>query len=77
MTLSDQLLLAYVDGQLDKPQAAVVSGIMRDDRELAYRISRLQETQLPQEILPGASRDEKRKRPARGLPAPRAPRDPT
>lgn len=43
--LSDELLMAYVDGQLDKPQATVVSRIMRDDRDLAYRVSRLQETQ--------------------------------
>lgn len=43
--LSDELLMAYVDGQLDKPQAAVVTRILRDDRDLAYRVSRLQETQ--------------------------------
>lgn len=43
--LSDELLMAYVDGQLDKPQAAVVTRIMRDDQDLAYRVSRLQETQ--------------------------------
>jgi anti-sigma factor RsiW len=43
--LSDELLMAYVDGQLDKPQAAVVTRILRDDRDLAVRVSRLQETQ--------------------------------
>ena len=43
--LSDELLMAYVDGQLDQPQASVVTRMLRDDRELAYRVSRLQETQ--------------------------------
>lgn len=43
--LSDELLMAYVDGQLDKPQAAVVGRLLRDDRDLAYRVSRLQQTQ--------------------------------
>lgn len=45
MTLSDQLLLAYVDGQLDKPQASIVAQLMRDDQEVAYRVSRFQQTQ--------------------------------
>ncbi len=45
INLSDELLMAYVDGQLDKPQAAVVGGMLRDDQELAYRVSRLQQTQ--------------------------------
>lgn len=31
--LSDELLMAYVDGQLDKPQADVVNRLLRDDRE--------------------------------------------
>jgi anti-sigma factor RsiW len=43
--LSDEVLMAYVDGQLDKPQASVVSRLLRDDRDLAYRVSRLQQTQ--------------------------------
>ena len=43
--LSDDVLMAYVDGQLDKPQAAVVGRLLRDDRDLAYRVSRLQQTQ--------------------------------
>jgi anti-sigma factor RsiW len=43
--LSDDVLVAYVDGQLDKPQASVVGRLLRDDRELAYRVSRLQQTQ--------------------------------
>ncbi len=43
--LSDELLMAYVDGQLDQPQASVVTRMLRDDRDLAYRVSRLQETQ--------------------------------
>lgn len=43
--LSDELLMAYVDGQLDKPQAEVVNRLLRDDRDLAFRVSRLQQTQ--------------------------------
>ena len=43
--LSDEVLMAYVDGQLDKPQVAVVGRLLRDDRDLAYRVSRLQQTQ--------------------------------
>jgi anti-sigma factor RsiW len=43
--LSDELLMAYVDGQLDKPQADVVNRLLRDDRDLAFRVSRLQQTQ--------------------------------
>ena len=43
--LSDEVLMAYVDGQLDKPQIAVVGRLLRDDRDLAYRVSRLQQTQ--------------------------------
>src|SRR5262245_61127222 len=43
--LSDELLMAYVDGQLDKPQAEVVNRLLRDDRDLAYRVSKLQQTQ--------------------------------
>ena len=45
INLSDELLMAYADGQLDKPQAAVVGSMLRDDEELAYRVSRLQQTQ--------------------------------
>ncbi|NJM33892.1 MAG: hypothetical protein HC850_03355 [Rhodomicrobium sp.] len=45
INLSDELLMAYVDGQLDKPQTAVVGRLLRDDQELAYRVSRLQQTQ--------------------------------
>jgi anti-sigma factor RsiW len=43
--LSDDVLMAYVDGQLDKPQASVVGRLLRDDRDLAYRVTRLQQTQ--------------------------------
>jgi anti-sigma factor RsiW len=43
--LSDEVLTAYVDGQLDKPQVAVVGRLLRDDRDLAFRVSRLQQTQ--------------------------------
>lgn len=43
--LSDDVLMAYVDGQLDKPQASVVGRLLRDDRDLAFRVSRLQQTQ--------------------------------
>lgn len=43
--LSDEVLMAYVDGQLDKPQIAVVGRLLRDDRDLAFRVSRLQQTQ--------------------------------
>jgi anti-sigma factor RsiW len=43
--LSDDVLTAYVDGQLDKPQALVVGRLLRDDRDLAFRVSRLQQTQ--------------------------------
>jgi anti-sigma factor RsiW len=43
--LSDELLMAYVDGQLDKPQTTVVSRLLRDDPDLAVRVSRLQQTQ--------------------------------
>ena len=45
MNLSDEVLMAYVDGQLDKPQVAVVGRLLRDDRDLAFRVSRLQQTQ--------------------------------
>jgi anti-sigma factor RsiW len=45
MTLSDELLLAYVDGQLDRPQTTVVSQLLRDDQDVAHRVSRLQHTQ--------------------------------
>jgi anti-sigma factor RsiW len=43
--LSDKLLMAYVDGQLDKPQSDVVSRLLRDDPDLAIRVSRFQQTQ--------------------------------
>jgi len=43
--LSDELLMAYVDGQLDKPQTSVVTRLLRDDPDLAVRVSRLQQTQ--------------------------------
>lgn len=45
MKLSDELLMAYVDGQLDKPQIAVVSSILREDAELGERVMRLQRSQ--------------------------------
>ena len=45
MTLSDQLLLAYVDGQLDRPQAAIVAQLLRDDQAVARRVTRFQQTQ--------------------------------
>ena len=31
--LSDELLMAYVDGQLDRPQAEVVNRLLRDHHE--------------------------------------------
>jgi anti-sigma factor RsiW len=43
--LSDELLMAYVDGQLDKPQATVVTHLLRDDADLTRRTGRLQQTQ--------------------------------
>jgi len=43
--LSDELLMAYIDGQLDKPQASVVGGLLRHDGELAKRVRRLQDNQ--------------------------------
>lgn len=43
--LSDELLIAYVDGQLDKPQAAAVGRLAREDGEIAARVARLQHTQ--------------------------------
>lgn len=45
MTLSDQLLLAYIDGQLDRPQASIVAQLLRDDQEVAKRVTRFQQTQ--------------------------------
>jgi len=45
MTLSDQLLLAYVDGQLDRPQASIVAQLLRDDAHVAQRVTRFQQTQ--------------------------------
>ena len=45
ITLSDELLMAFADGQLDMPQSSVVGRMLRDDRELAFRVSRLQQTQ--------------------------------
>ncbi len=73
--LSDELLMAYVDGQLDKPQAAVVGRILRDDRDMAYRVSRLQQTQaqlldtfgaLLREGMSSASRAQRGSRPGAG-----------
>ncbi len=43
--LSDELLIAYVDGQLDRPQAAAVGRLLREDYEIASRVQRLQQTQ--------------------------------
>ncbi len=43
--LSDELLLAYVDGQLDRPQAGAVAQLARDDYDIASRVKRLQDTQ--------------------------------
>ena len=43
--LSDELLMAYIDGQLDKPQASVVSQIVKRDQVLAERVHRLQDSQ--------------------------------
>ncbi len=43
--LSDELLMAYIDGQLDKPQATVVNQILRRDETLAARVNRLQDSQ--------------------------------
>lgn len=43
--LSEELLMAYIDGQLDKPQASVVGQMLSRDTELAGRVRRLQDTQ--------------------------------
>ncbi len=43
--VSDELLMAYVDGQLDKPQSSIVTRLTRDDDTLAQRIGRMQQTQ--------------------------------
>lgn len=43
--LSDELLAAYVDGQLDTPQATAVGRLMREDPEVSGRVRRLRETQ--------------------------------
>jgi hypothetical protein len=43
--LSDELLVAYVDGQLDTPQATAVGRLMREDAEVAKRVRRLRESQ--------------------------------
>lgn len=45
MKLSDELLMAYVDGQLDKPQMSVVGRILHDDPELGERVARFQKSQ--------------------------------
>jgi anti-sigma factor RsiW len=44
--LSDELLVAYVDGQLDTPQATAVGRLMREDIEVANRVRRLRESQM-------------------------------
>jgi anti-sigma factor RsiW len=43
--LSDELLVAYVDGQLDRPQAATLARLLGEDDELVRRVRRLQQTQ--------------------------------
>jgi anti-sigma factor RsiW len=43
--LSDELLVAYVDGQLDRPQAATLARLLGEDEELVKRVRRLQQTQ--------------------------------
>ena len=43
--LSDELLMAYIDGQLDRPQASVVGHMLSRDGELARRVRRMQESQ--------------------------------
>jgi anti-sigma factor RsiW len=43
--VSDELLMAYVDGQLDKPQSSIVTRLTRDDETLAHRIGSMQQTQ--------------------------------
>ena len=72
--LSDELLMAYIDGQLDKPQASVVGQMLRGDEDLARRVRRLQESQarflevfgalVREGSLPGARQG--KARPARG-----------
>jgi anti-sigma factor RsiW len=72
--LSDKLLMAYIDGQLDKPQASVVGQMLRGDEDLARRVRRLQESQarflelfgslVREGSLPGAKPG--KPRPARG-----------
>lgn len=43
--LSDELLIAYVDGQLDKPQSAAVGRLALENSDIAERIARLRYTQ--------------------------------
>ncbi len=43
--LSDELLMAYIDGQLDKPQASVVGHMLHRDSDLSGRVRRMQESQ--------------------------------
>ncbi|MEJ2117065.1 MAG: hypothetical protein P8Y36_03825 [Alphaproteobacteria bacterium] len=43
--VSDGLLIAYVDGQLDKPNTSIVTRLARDDEALAQRIGHMQQTQ--------------------------------
>jgi anti-sigma factor RsiW len=52
--LSDELLMAYIDGQLDKPQASVVTQLLRRDESLAKRVQRLQGSQVKFTDLFGA-----------------------
>lgn len=73
--LSDELLMAYIDGQLDKPQASVVNQLLRRDEALARRVRRLQESQgkflelfgaLVRESTAGAPRASPRQPASRG-----------
>lgn len=43
--ISDELLMAYVDGQLDKPQASAVGRMLHEDSDLARRVERIRQTQ--------------------------------
>jgi anti-sigma factor RsiW len=52
--LSDELLMAYIDGQLDRPQASVVGHMLSRDGELARRVRRMQESQAKFLALFGA-----------------------
>lgn len=63
---SDELLMAYIDGQLDKPQAAVVGRFSAQDEAVARRLQRLQDSQAKfLDLFGGLVRDGAAAAPAR------------